>query len=104
MVNWKFDKQSFWVGQQMHQIHFKGLFGWLMKSNTSVVWNENEISYKCVYHKYTHDSLHVNDYVYLFIKKRDNITLVKIYNYKTQHQKLNPKLNAPHFENNYILH
>jgi hypothetical protein len=53
VVNWKFDKQSFWVGHKMHQIYFKGLFGWLMKSNTSVVENEDEICYKCVYHKYT---------------------------------------------------
>jgi hypothetical protein len=59
----------------MHQIHFKGLFGWLMKSNTSVVWNENEICYKCAYHKYTHDSLHVNVNIYLFIKK-EKITLL----------------------------
>jgi hypothetical protein len=42
-------------------------------------------------------------FIYLF-KKRDNITFVKIYNSKTQHQNLNPKLNAPHFESNYIIH
>jgi hypothetical protein len=40
MVNWNFNKQLFWNGRQqilctepMHEIHFKHLFGWLMKPN-----------------------------------------------------------------------
>jgi hypothetical protein len=81
----------------MHKIHFKCLFGWLMKPNTNVLWNEKHVLLYIysVYYKYMHGSLNLNGFFPRIILY--NVSFVKIVVIRPKHQELD-------HGKNYIIH
>jgi hypothetical protein len=76
-----------------------------MKPNTNEIWNEKHVLFTFVYHKYIHDSLNLNDYIYLFIYEKIKYhSLCENHNWKAQTPKFKPKIKCKIFLGVIIMH